>query len=107
MAEDKKKALTKAQAQKCEDASEPVCKCRCGGAEHGRGGGEGLEYFQGLPPDDPHHLPTDEEKKAAIKARLEEKRRLKAEADKRKWDYIDKHNQEMAEMYKNNPDLRW
>jgi hypothetical protein len=107
MATEKQKALSEAQAQKCEDAREEVCHCRCGGAAHGRKAGGGKAYFQGLPPDDPHHLPTDEEIKAGIKARLEEKRRLKAEADKRKWDYIDKHNREMAEMYKDNPDLRW
>lgn len=73
------RALSKRQAMNCEQAITPVCKCRCGGALHGakRGGlsqsGEPINYgfFEALPADDPHHLMTDQERKAAaLEARL-------------------------------------
>lgn len=39
------------QANRCENAEHPRCRCRCGGALHGRGRGDP----QDLPYDDPHH----------------------------------------------------
>jgi DnaJ-class molecular chaperone len=46
------RSLTQKQAQKCEDAKEPQCKCRCDGQLHGakRGSVTGLAYG------DPHSL---------------------------------------------------
>ncbi len=46
------KTLSEKQAQKCEDAKEPICKCRCGGQLHGakRGSVTSLAYG------DPHSL---------------------------------------------------
>ena len=32
-----KRALTNAQAARCENAKRPVCRCRCGGRLHGQG----------------------------------------------------------------------
>ena len=78
--------LSFAQAASCENAKHPRCKCRCGGAAHGarRAGQEPQEdwvevkdpehpeetllvpprnFFEELPADDPHHLPTEEEVK--------------------------------------------
>ena len=44
------RALSERVAQRCEDAAEPVCKCRCGGALHGARRGN----VKTLPLDDPH-----------------------------------------------------
>lgn len=49
--------LSQFEADRCEHALEPVCKCRCGGAKHGaariaRGGD-----YSALPTDDPHYRP--------------------------------------------------
>ncbi len=52
LAGDRKKALSKQAAQNCEDAKELVCRCRCGGANHGAKRGP----VAGLPIDDPHSL---------------------------------------------------
>jgi hypothetical protein len=52
------KPLTQREADRCENALESVCKCRCGGAKHGAGrvsvGGD----FSTLPLGDPHHRPA-------------------------------------------------
>jgi hypothetical protein len=36
-------------------ATTPRCKCRCGGALHGKFRGVDVQFFEGLPKDDPHH----------------------------------------------------
>lgn len=72
------KALSVSQANRCENAEHPNCRCRCGGAFHGgkrvNAADGGRQVFEELPEDDPHHLPTKEEKK-----RRAEKRRLDRE----------------------------
>lgn len=69
------KALSLKQADKCEYAREPVCKCRCGGSMHGAKRGTGKDFFDLLPLDDPHHIPSKERKKrerdAAVARRYE------------------------------------
>ena len=52
LAGDRQKALSRRAAQNCENAAEPVCRCRCGGALHGAGRGR----VEDLPVDDPHSL---------------------------------------------------
>jgi hypothetical protein len=53
-----KRFLTQREADRCENAKEPACKCRCGGALHGAkrvpSGGD----FSVLPLADPHYRPT-------------------------------------------------
>ena len=53
-----KRFLTQREADRCEQAQEPVCKCRCGGVKHGAkrvpAGGD----YSVLPMDDPHHRPA-------------------------------------------------
>ena len=49
------KRLSLRAAQRCETACTPRCKCRCGGALHGKGRGADSEFFKGLPKDDPHY----------------------------------------------------
>ena len=44
------KALSESAAQRCEEAKEPVCRCRCGGKHHGAKRGRVRE----LALDDPH-----------------------------------------------------
>lgn len=69
------RALSERQARTCENACKPRCRCRCGGAAHGSArGGAGVDrsFFERLPEDDPHRLPTDEEKKARDKKRRRE-----------------------------------
>lgn len=76
------KPLTDKQAQACENAMQPVCKCRCNGALHGanRGGtaadgGLDRAFFEALPADDPHYLPDDAAKAQHAAERKEAKRR--------------------------------
>lgn len=62
------KPLSFREAERCENAREPACKCRCGGAKHGakRGTGEQLgfrSFYEALPDEDPHHIPSDKERK--------------------------------------------
>lgn len=47
---ERKRALSKQEAQNCEDAKELVCRCRCNGAHHGAKRGA----VGSLPLDDPH-----------------------------------------------------
>ena len=58
------RALSERQAAACETASRPVCRCRCGGVFHGAGRNDEIvtrEFFEGLAPDDPHHIQSAEE----------------------------------------------
>jgi hypothetical protein len=48
--------LSQREADRCENAREPVCKCRCGGAKHGAGRVPSGD-FSALPMDDPHYRP--------------------------------------------------
>lgn len=91
------RALSVRQAANCEEAKEPVCRCRCGGALHGakRNGAvtADLGWLSMLPDDDPHHVDTPEQKKArkhAARQALENKR-MEAFAE---------HNRQMAEFYR-------
>lgn len=60
--------LSQKQAQACENALTPRCRCRCGGQLHGaKRGGEEVpprEWFEELAPDDPHRITTEEERDA-------------------------------------------
>ena len=67
------RALSLRQAGRCEAAQHEKCRCRCHGIAHGRQrerepASLSREFFEALPIDDPHRLPTDEERKAANKA---------------------------------------
>jgi hypothetical protein len=61
--------LSVSQAARCEQATGPKCKCRCGGAQHGASRqaeqqGVTLEQFlMALPEDDPHKIAIKEAKK--------------------------------------------
>jgi hypothetical protein len=68
-----KRALSRREADRCETACEPECKCRCGGAKHGAARGTGLTFFNSLPEDDPHYIPSKEAKAAAKKRAADEK----------------------------------
>lgn len=75
-----KRPLTERQAKNCEEAREPVCHCRCGGQMHGgkRGGGDApMEFYYGLPEDDPHYTPSPEKRKQQQQERREAKRKEK------------------------------
>lgn len=82
------RALSLAQASRCETAKNPGCRCRCHGAMHGvkrmedRSGyvlvDDGLpgetgkdqllrEFFEQLPEDDPHHVRSAAEKRKRAK----------------------------------------
>lgn len=72
------RALSLRQAARCETAKHPTCRCRCHGALHGakrnfieedRQNLEEREFYEGLPADDPHHLPTKEEQRRKRKDR--------------------------------------
>lgn len=57
------RALSLRQANSCENAAHPKCRCRCGGLLHGgaraSAGDDGADrsFFEVLPEDDPHHVP--------------------------------------------------
>jgi hypothetical protein len=80
------KPLSDKQAFSCERATQPVCKCRCGGVLHGakRGGtnADGTPdrtFFEALPTDDPHYLPNEEirqRQQAERKAAVQRKRKI-------------------------------
>src|SRR5579864_8773459 len=53
-----KRYLTQREADRCENAKEPVCKCRCGGAKHGAARVPSGGDFSVLPVDDPHYRPS-------------------------------------------------
>lgn len=75
------KPLSPRQAERCESAREPVCRCRCGGALHGANRGQGRAFLGGLTEADPHYVPT-EERQAELRA---EQRRQHAEAMARRY----------------------
>lgn len=66
------RSLSAREADRCENAREPKCVCRCKGAAHGRGSvnlGDSGEMakdalatlhkaFEALAAEDPHHLPS-------------------------------------------------
>ena len=53
------------QAQLCETACGPRCKCRCGGIFHGMKRSSEDAFFEALPADDPHHALGPEAAKQA------------------------------------------
>lgn len=62
------RALSLAQAHRCETAQHTVCRCRCAGALHGAAREQlsvytGRDFYEALPKDDPHHLPDPAEKR--------------------------------------------
>jgi hypothetical protein len=68
-------------AQACEEATQPQCKCRCGGVLHGaKRGGTNTDgsidraFFERLPQDDPHYLPSEEVKQRRAKQKKIERR---------------------------------
>jgi hypothetical protein len=82
------KTLTLTQARNCEQAKEPVCKCRCAGRLHGaRRGGAAPDraFFEGLQENDPHALLDAARQEVIRKERLEAKRRARAELMERRW----------------------
>jgi hypothetical protein len=48
--------LSQREADRCENARELVCKCRCGGAKHGAARVPDGDFSR-LPIDDPHYRP--------------------------------------------------
>lgn len=78
------KPLSDKQAQACEQATQPTCKCRCGGALHGtKRGGTNADgtldraFFEALPEDDPHYLPSAEKVTAQKRLRKERARLMR------------------------------
>ena len=66
------RALSLRAASRCETAQHSTCRCRCGGALHGKKrAGEEPErgFFETLAEDDPHHVRSAEEKKLRRKIR--------------------------------------
>jgi hypothetical protein len=63
------RALSVRQAARCETAFFDKCRCRCGGKFHGarRVLDADRERFEALAEDDPHHIPTEAEKRLARK----------------------------------------
>lgn len=74
------RALSERQAGNCEEAREPVCRCRCGGALHGARRGSSLAFFSSLPADDPHYIPSAEARKEQKRLEREERNRRRYEA---------------------------
>lgn len=67
------RALSEAQARKCENAVHPRCKCRCGGKSHGAGRiapDAPVAEYRALPDDDPHKLPPPPEPRGTMIRRL-------------------------------------
>ena len=104
-----KKPLTERQAKNCEEAREPVCHCRCGGAMHGgkRGGGNAsMEFYYGLPEDDPHYTPSPEKRKQQQQERIAAKKRAKQERVDAAWKVTqDILSQKYAAQRENNWEL--
>ncbi len=94
-----KKPLSERAARACEEARQPSCKCRCGGTQHGtkRGGGQygkqsdgtfldtPREFFELLPEDDPHYVPSEAVKTERRKAKAEQKRKEHQKAMERRY----------------------
>jgi hypothetical protein len=69
-----KRPLNQREADRCEQAEEPVCKCRCGGAKHGAKrvpAGSPAAAFATLPPDDPHYIPLPKKRMSRSEVRAE------------------------------------
>lgn len=82
------RANSQEHVERCETATTPAtqCRCRCGGLCHGRrlvAQGAGREAFEQLPADDPHHLQTAAERRAAGREKREGKRRVRVDRDRR------------------------
>lgn len=61
------RALSYRQASRCETAKNKRCRCRCGGALHGASRlAPSREAFEALPQDDPHHVPTEPERRQRL-----------------------------------------
>lgn len=66
------KSLSAAQAARCENATCHRCKCRCNGKLHGAmrlTEFSGRAAYEALPEDDPHKVPTKEERKRSARQR--------------------------------------
>ena len=53
------RSLSERQAKQCENAKTPRCRCRCGGAFHGKGRlrmDAPRTDYEALDADDPHHV---------------------------------------------------
>lgn len=84
----KMRKLNERQARNCEEACEPVCRCRCGGKLHGakRGGDKTKRiFFESLPEDDPHYIPSAEKLAHLRTERIARKKREHAEAMNRRY----------------------
>lgn len=82
------KPLTLRQAQRCEEACEPICKCRCGGALHGAARGKGQSFFEVLAADDPHYVPSAEVKAKQKAERAASKKREREERMQRRYEAL-------------------
>jgi len=76
------KAQSGEHVGRCKSATTPrsQCRCRCGGKCHGRkldAQGAGRAYFEALPQDDPHHLQTEAERRAARRSDGQQRRELR------------------------------
>jgi hypothetical protein len=75
------KALSERQAGACENAKTPAnrCACRCGGLLHGMSrGGEASasrSFLECLPADDPHKIPSAQDKRDRRNRRRRERAR--------------------------------
>lgn len=49
--------LSLRQAGRCENAKHSRCRCRCGGALHGKSRGADPQFFHALDPSDAHAVP--------------------------------------------------
>ncbi len=90
------KAMSQSMANRCENAKEPVCHCRCGGALHGARrlatntvGDTVPTEFEKLPEEDPHFVPSKKRAKELAKERKRERKRQEREeraAAYKKWE---------------------
>lgn len=55
--------LSERQANRCENAKNKRCRCRCHGAAHGAARGEGAQFFNQLPEEDPHMILPEVDRK--------------------------------------------
>lgn len=68
------RSLSFRQISDCEHARTNRCRCRCGGKLHGIKRGDGETFFEALPVDDPHFLPTEEERKTRKRTKTRERK---------------------------------
>ena len=81
------KAMSHAMADRCENAKEPACHCRCGGALHGAKrfqtdalGNTPRVEFETLPETDPHFVPSKQRAKQLAKERAKQRKKEKRAA---------------------------